>query len=220
MKPSKALAALALGAAVFAASAAHAVTVNWGTWDSQPDASTALGTVDGVGMTFTGAIAFTQINNVGTDYWVDNGYTQGVVNRPTGVDIVALGAADTHTISFSQTVQNVFIAFTSWNGNTVAFDTPFSVISQGCGYWGCGSFNVTPNNQGFFGNGEVHGVLEFAGPINSISFTDTSEFWHGLTVGVSGLAGGVPEPAVWTMMIVGLGAAGAMLRRARALAVA
>lgn len=198
------------------ASMAQAVTVKWASLTAQPNATTVTGTVDGVGLTFNGSVAFSQLNNSGTDYWIDNGYTQGVVNRPTGVDLIALSGAGTKTITFAAPVKDVYIAFTSWNGNTVQFDSPFTVVSQGAGYWGNGTFNVNGSSDGFFGNGEVHGVLKFAGTYTSLSFTDTGEYWHGLTVGVAA----VPEPQSWAMMIAGFGLVGAAMRRRQSATVA
>lgn len=57
------------------------------------------------------------------------------------------------------------------------------------------------------GSGEVHGVIRLPGTYTSISFTHTSENWHGFTVGVAGLAdngGTVPEPGTLTLLAFGL----------------
>ena len=194
------------------ASMAQAVTVKWATLDAQPNATTVTGSVDGVGLTFTGAISFAQLNNNDFDYWVDRGYTQGLVNRPLGTDLIALNGGGLKTITFASPVQDVFIAFTSWNGNAPTFSAPFTVVSQGCGYWGCGTFNPNMAGTGFSTSQEVHGVLKFSGSFTSISFTDTSENWHGLTVGVTSA---VPEPANWALLIAGFGLTGAAMRRRR-----
>ena len=135
---------------------------------------------------------------------------QGVVNRPTGTDLITLNAGGTKVITFSQAVVNPFLAFTSWNANSVSFSAPYTVISEGCGFWGCGTFQPAGPNA-FFGNGEVHGVLQFQGTFTQLVFNDSDENWHGFTVGAEGIA--VPEPATWAMMIMGFGAAGSMLRR-------
>lgn len=200
-----AMAGLLLGTA----SMAQAVTVKWASLTAQPNATTVTGTVGGVGVTYAGSIYFSQLNNIGTDYWVDHGYTQGVVNRPTGVDLIAVSGGGTKTLTFASPVKDVYLGFTSWNGNTVQFDAPFTVVSQGAGYWGNGTFNVNGTSDGFFGNGEVHGVLKFSGSFTSLSFTDTNETWHGLTVGIAA----VPEPQSWAMMIAGFGLVGAAMRR-------
>ena len=54
-------------------SMAQAVTVQWASLTAQPNATTVTGTMAGVGVTYTGSIYFSQLNNTGTDYWVDNG---------------------------------------------------------------------------------------------------------------------------------------------------
>ncbi|MBL8773372.1 MAG: PEP-CTERM sorting domain-containing protein [Phenylobacterium sp.] len=217
----KLLAATAAIALLAGATSANAVTVNWTDWTAQTSSTHVDGVItvgsDVIDVDYDGAIWFTQTAG-GTDFWVDNGYTQGVVNRPSGSDVIALNARGQKTITFSQAVVNPYLAFTSWNGNNVTFSSPFTVVSQGCGFWGCGTFSVNGTNTGFFGSGEVHGVLQFQGTFTSLSFTDTSENWHGFTVGVGGVAGGVPEPGTWALMILGFGGAGAALRSRRRVA--
>ena len=202
------------GLMLAAAGSAQAVTVQWASLTAQPDATTVIGNIGAIGVTFSGSVNFSQLNNAGTDYWVDGGYTQGLVNRPVGTDLISLNEAGTKRITFSSAVKDVYIAFTSWNGNTANFSSPFTVVSQGCGFWGCGTFNVNGTNDGFFGNGEVHGVLKFSGTLTSLTFTDTSENWHGFTIGI-GAPAGVPEPASWAMLIAGFGLVGATMRRRR-----
>ncbi|HYZ48384.1 MAG TPA: PEPxxWA-CTERM sorting domain-containing protein, partial [Sphingomonas sp.] len=123
------------------------------------------------------------------------------------------GDGSLKTITFSKPVSDVYLALVSWNGNAGVFNQPFEVISEGCGYWGCGSFaNVTPVS--FTGNGELHGIIRFTGSFSSVSFTDLSEHWHGIQIGIAGLAPPlVPEPASWALMVGGFGLAGMALRR-------
>lgn len=213
------LAAAAATVALLSAGAASAaIDVSWADWTSSGP-SVVNGVINAPGgdvdVAFGGAYGFAQTSG-GTDYWVLGDYTQGLVNRPTGTDVIALVTGGAKTITFSQAVTDPFVAFTSWNGNVVTFSSPFTIISQGCGYWGCGSFSPSNGNLTFTGVGEVHGVLQFQGTFTSLSFTDTSENWHGLTVGVADVAGGVvPEPSAWALMIAGFGLAGAALRSRR-----
>lgn len=210
--------AAAICAISVAASAANAAVVSWASLTSD-DGSSVFGSIGTIGVTYSGGFQFDQLNNAGTDYWTTSGvgspnYTQGLVNRPTGSDIIALSAAGTGTITFSAPVENVFIAFNSWNGANVSFSSPFTIVSQGCGYWGCGTFTPNGTNTGFTGTGETVGVLEFSGLQTSITFTDNvDENWHGLTVGISA----VPEPSTWAMLLLGFAGLGwAAYRRASA----
>lgn len=225
---SKTAAAVLVISGLAVGSASAAASVNWTDWTAQPTSTHADGSITTgsgtVGVGYDGAISFTQLTP-STDYWYENplygasGYTQQglAVNRPTGTDIIALNGGGQKTITFSQAVVNPYLAFTSWNGNHVTFGTSvFNIISQGCGYWGCGSFATFGGNTGFDGAGEVHGVLQFQGTFTSLNFTDTSEFWHGFTVGIGDIASpGIPEPATWAMLIMGFGGIGAVLRRRR-----
>lgn len=213
---------LAAAAAALAwGSTAGAVVVNWADLTQTNGSTFANGTIavnstTNVGVSVTGAgFSFVQTNG-GINYWVPStGYLNGSVsNAPTGSDIVAFNQGGLKTITFSQAVSDVYLALISWQGNAGVFDQPFEVISEGCGYWGCGTFtNVTSTS--FVGSGEVHGIIRFTGNFTSVTFTDLTENWHGIQIGIAGLATptGVPEPMTWAMMIAGFGMIGAAMRR-------
>jgi hypothetical protein len=68
-----------------------------------------------------------------------------------------------------------YIGLVSWNGNTVDFGVPIVIDSFGPGYWGSGTPILNGTSTGFFGSGEVHGVIRLPGSFDSITFSHTSE---------------------------------------------
>lgn len=210
-------AGLALG--LLAATEARAVPVSWADWTSISTAAPGvIGTINSggssIGVNFSGAYAFAQTSG-GINYWASgNPYVSSAVdNAPATSDIIALSQGGVATITFSQAVTDPLIAFMSWNGNTLDFNTPIQVLSYGLGYWGNGTPVVNLEGDGFYGAGEVHGVLRLVGTFNSISFSHTSENWHGFTVGLSEQAPSVLEPLPLGM--AALGFAALMLARRR-----
>ncbi|MCS6897933.1 MAG: hypothetical protein NZM29_08175, partial [Nitrospira sp.] len=182
-------------------SQAHAVVVSWTDWTSSSNQFSASGTllVDStrvdVQYSGTGAHRFVQ-TGTGRNYWTGPAYTQGAIeNPPPASELVALWRGGRVTITFSQTVQDPFIALVSWNGNRAEFGVPIEFDSVGHGYWGSGTPVLNAAGTGFFGRGELHGVIRLSGTYDSITFTHTTENWHGFTVGVAGLANPIPIPA-------------------------
>jgi len=224
------VAGLLAGCALALASVAPASadTVYWTDWTS---ASAAAGTVSGtltsgsdtISVGYSGGYSFAQTSG-GTNYWSPSTpyLSSTVSNAPPASDIIALGTGGTATITFSQAVVDPLIALVSWNGNTVDFNDPIQFLSYGTGYFGSGTPIVNGAGDGFYGSGEVHGVLRVIGTYTSISFTHTSEYWHGFTVGIVGVAppdgggGSVPEPVSLALLGVGFGALALARRRRKA----
>jgi hypothetical protein len=192
--------------ALMSAAPALATQVYWTDWTTSNNATSADGeihigtSVVDVAYAGTGAHNFVQ-TGTGINYWTGNAYTQGsIVNAPPAAELVALNTGGKVTVTFSQPVLDPYIALTSWNGNTVNFGQTISFESVGQGYWGSGTPILNTTQTGFTGNGEVHGVISLKGTYNALTFTHTSENWHGFTVGVSA----VPEPATYWMFATGL----------------
>lgn len=235
--------AAAVAGAMASAGSASATIVNWADLTTQASVSnpltgltdwTVTGTIavgmESVGVTFRGSgLAFAQTSGGGTNYWTEPNparrpYTGGdVENAPPTTDIIALNRGGLKSITFDRAVSDVYLGLVSWNGNLATFDQPFDVVSQGRGFWGDGSFgSVTPTS--FVGVGELHGVIRFTGAFDDVSFTDLSENWHGIQIGIGAIApppgpGGIPEPTTWALMLLGAGLAGSSIRRARRRAV-
>lgn len=187
-------------------------TVYWTDWTSVTTSSPGvIGTLDPgsgpINVAFSGAYSFAQTSG-GTNFWEPSApYISAIVdNAPPAADIIALDTGGTVNITFSQAVLDPLIALVSWNGNTVDFGVPIEILSYGTGYWGNGTPVLNTDEDGFFGSGEVHGVIRLPGTYDSIAFTHTSEGWHGFTVGVLDVGGpppSVPEPG--TIILLGLG---------------
>lgn len=206
-------------ASLIAAPASAAIT--WADWTTA-NSNGAEGTLGSGAISIDGGLHNWQISG-GTDYWRQGGVTpwaayDAVSNLPANHDFVApSGNGSVHTIKFSQAVIDPYVAIISLGQNRVqtdwTFDAPFTVVDVGQGYFGNGVFTVSGNS---LAAGEAHGIIQFKGRFDQISFTSNNvEFWSGLTVGIEGFAGGVPEPATWAMFIAGFGLVGAAARRQR-----
>lgn len=203
---------LAICAILLSTTLVFADTVYWTDWTSVTTASPGvIGTLDpgsgAISVAFSGAYSFAQTSG-GTNYWNPaTPYISAVVdNAPPAADIIALNTGGSVNITFSQAVLDPLIALVSWNFNTVDFGVPIEILSYGPGYFGNGIPSLNSDEDGFYGSGEVHGVIRLPGTYEAISFTHTSENWHGFTVGVVGAGGQpspVPEPS--TMLLLGLG---------------
>jgi len=221
----------AIAALIAAASPASAAPVVWTDWTAEPAASTVTGTLNGIGVTYTGPYSFAQLGT-GTNYWTEPAppgpgygpppYTSNTVvdNAPTPAEMVALSQAGTHRVVFASPITDLVMALVSVGTPSVtvtySFNQDFSLLSTGYGFWnqatstnGLPPYVLTRTGSGVMTGVEGHGALLFAGPVTSLTWTtNPSENWHGITFGVP-----VPEPSTYALMLAGLLVMGFVARR-------
>jgi len=211
MKRSIVLGALA-SVGLFVSGQVAAATIHWTDWLSNGVAGTITGVIDvdgeSVGVTFEGTYLSAQYGS-GTNYWTNpTTYTSPEVdNAPSTTDIIQLSQGGEFKITFSRPVLDPVFALVSWNTNTVDFGAPIEILSNGAGYWGSGTPVLNLAGTGFYGSGEVHGVVGLAGQYGTIRVSHTAEAWHGFTIGIRDVARDptqVPAPA--PLLLLGLGA--------------
>jgi hypothetical protein len=204
----------------------HAGVIDWTDWTDAVEGESATGTVGGVGVAFFGDVFFAQLADgvmVGggasatTDYWTEGSpapYTGNAVvdNRPPGFELIAFNEDSFNAVVFDSPVLNPVMAIVSQGrlGVPVSydFDQSFTVLSEGQGFWGDGTYTHVGNT--LTGN-ELHAVIQFQGLISEIEWFSTEENWHGFTIGVP--QSDAPEPA--TLFLLGAGALGVIGSRRR-----
>lgn len=142
---------LALGLLV--ANPAAAGPIDWTDWTSASTGASgsATGTLSSgsVAVRYTGDVTFAQ-TGAGINYWTEGSpapYTGNAVvdNAPTAAEMVALSLSGvTNTLTFSSPVTDPIMAIVSLGRLnlpvTYDFDTSFSVLGEGQGYWGDGTY--------------------------------------------------------------------------------
>jgi hypothetical protein len=229
---SKSFRNLMLAICVGTASLSASTIVNWADWTSGTEGTNGSATgsfqfgLNTVGVTYSGQIQFL-ITGAGTNYWTEPNpaarpYTGGdVANAPPTSDIIAMSTATSRSLTFTESVSDLYFAYVSLNGNGFVFNQDFEIVSQGQGYWGDGTAVKQDLGGGLFGltgtSGEPHGVIRFVGSFDSITWTSNAdENWYGFTVGAAARTADVatPEPSTFVVGASGL-LLTAFLRRRR-----
>jgi hypothetical protein len=185
--------------------------VDWVDWAST-GTQTVNGNIQGNNVVFTGEYLFANTSS-GANYYVPSAPYLGstVSNPPPDSDIIAISRAGQRSLSFSQPVTGLLLAYVSINGNTYTFDHDFNLVSNAPGYWGTGSVSKVDNNNGTWSlvamPGEPHGVIQFPDTLNHLNWNvAVHEYWNGFTVATP-----VPGP----LGAVGAGASFLFGRRLR-----
>ncbi len=159
-----------------------------------PDSSTVTVTFAAIKQDSSpGSLYGAQINDTGTNYWNPSApyISSEVANAPPTPDILQLsgGQGETYVVTLSAPIKDPIMAIVSLGSPgtsiTYNFDSPFTIVSQGAGYFGGSSTALVqlPNNvlQGTEGDG----TLQFIGTFSTFSWTvPTPETWHGFTFGI------------------------------------
>ncbi len=196
--------------------------VDWTAAD--PAAGTASGTISlpdssSVGVTFEvlnsdgspGNYFFAQTAG-GTNYWNPSApyISAEVENAPPTPDILALvgGTDQTYKVTLSEPIKDPIMAIVSLGQPNVIvdydFDSPFTIVSQGIGYWGGGPAALTQLPGDILRGTEGHGTIRFNGTFSSFSWTaPLGETWHGFTYGIrttEAIEPTIPEPATGALL--------------------
>ena len=146
---------------------ASAAPVTWTDWTAI-STSAASGNMGGVTVGVTansGSMNGPSQTACGTNWWTQPNpsspaYTGGSVsNAPTACEQVGLNTPVSITVSFSSAISNLYMALLSVGQQSVTvtydFDTPFTIDSEGQGFWGDGTFTT--------GAGDTLAMSEFHG---------------------------------------------------------
>lgn len=207
IRSSRVFCALAGVAALMSTATVYAAQYHYTDWTSaNPSAGTASGvitlpdlstvTVDFQAVnpdSSPGSFSFAQTSGGGNNYWNPSSpyISSQVENAPPGTDIVALigGANQTYKVTLSAPIKDPIMSIVSLGrggSNTkYDFDSPFTIVSQGAGYWGGGASALTQLPGDVLNGNEGHGTIQFIGTFSTFSWTvPTPENWHGFTFGI------------------------------------
>lgn len=199
-----------------------AANVNGGTASgviTLPDASTVT-----VGFTATyangspGNLYGAQTTVGGVNYWNPSTpyISTQVDNAPPGTDIVQLsgGQQQIYTVTLSEAIKDPIMAIVSLGAPRIPtsydFSAPFTIVSQGAGYWGGGPTTMQQLAGDILLANEGHGTIQFIGTFTTFSWiVPTPESWHGFTFGIRTTPriepeNPVPEPATLALLAAAL----------------
>jgi hypothetical protein len=209
----------------------------WTDWTSatigQPPVGSAAGTVNGVGVTYSGNVISNTVTtgSPNTHWFPITSFIGGTstASPSTVGDIIALNGVNDgiYTITFATPVVNPVMAIWSLGAAPgVGPAASFTFIPPATPTFEAGGLNTEFGGSAISVAGNVisgqegNGVVQFTGTFSSLSWTATFENFYGFTVGVNGPTGSdgggdrtVPEPT--SLVLIGVGFAAFALSRRR-----
>ncbi len=130
---------------------------------------------------------------------------------PSGTPYLSVLAGGSATYTFDSSVTGFEFDWGSidkYNTVAIGWDGGGMIVIPGTNFT-----NPSDGNQTAPGTNGLFSVVGNAGErFNSVTFSSTSNSFEVDNLAVRD-AGGVPEPAIWSMMIIGFGGVGGLLRR-------
>ncbi|HXI54607.1 MAG TPA: hypothetical protein VNO55_00995 [Polyangia bacterium] len=159
-----------------------------------PDNSTVTVTFAAINPDGTAGNLFgAQVDGAGTNYWVPAApyMSADVENAPPGTDILQLsgGVNQVYKVTLSEPIKDPIMAIVSLGQPgvrcTYDFDSPFTIVSQGPGFWGGTDTSLKQLPDDVLEGFEGHGTIRFIGTFSTFSWTvPTPESWHGFTFAI------------------------------------
>ncbi len=199
----------------------------WTNWTSftagANGGGSAVGAVNGVGVSYAGELDGNSVINGTSTIWAPtSSFVGGTITASPSVvgDELSLNGSFTgiNTITFASPVTNPVFAI--WSLGAPSAPASFSFIGA------TPTFEVGGPNSQFGGSAivvlgnvvsgnEGNGVVQFTGTFSSLSWTDTFENFYAFTVGVNQepTATAVPEPTTLTFVGIGLVGLASRLRK-------
>ncbi|MEA2700003.1 MAG: hypothetical protein QOI66_4274 [Myxococcales bacterium] len=159
-----------------------------------PDNSTVTVTFAAINPDGTAGNLFgAQVDGAGTNYWNPSApyMSADVENAPPGTDILQLsgGVNQVYKVTLSEPIKDPIMAIVSLGQPgvrcTYDFDSPFTIVSQGPGFWGGTDMSLKQLPDDILEGFEGHGTIRFIGTFSTFSWTvPTPESWHGFTFAI------------------------------------
>lgn len=234
------LAALAVSACSASAFAATYYYVDWTSASvatgsatgtiTLPDSSTVTVNFQAIDADGTDGTLYGAQTSGGINYWIPSTpyLSSQVENAPPDSDILQLagGLSQLYRVTLSEPIKDPIMAILSLGQPSVTttydFDSPFTIVSQGAGYWGGTGTSLVQLPGDILQGNEGHGTIQFIGTFSTFGWTvPTPETWHGFTFGIRTTERieptepptGVPTPAPVALLGLGLIALVATARR-------